>query len=520
MSQLYVDQLVKVRVILDSVDIHDDYEKKLKQKVMKTYGDRFYLNGFIDKKTIEIVRIEMGRRIGAHLHGFSTFNIEFTARFCVPKRGTLITCRVQKVNKFGVEANEYPMNIIVPKQLHYQYYTQQGDKTPMEKFDGLEEGKMIRVMAMSYGLKDGNLVVVGVIDEILKETAQSLTLTPSLLSIEYQVNLSFVPEKPAPPPELGILRALYPRIKETGKKWIEVKKALDNYAFVDVVKLGPLIYSPQAIYPPASRTYFKLREIFSETKFLDIWRDQTLQITIYDRQTIPVVVQSLIDYRNHQHQDIWVKDTYHISEPLQDRKYADLLNEQGYQVSDASDAVPKSHLIIINDETVDQDDEYDYAKEVFAKIIMAMSVQSDGGILVVKVFSIYYEITIQILQLLSVYYDSLRLIKPVVSHPMDNEKYLICSNFLGITSDKLEILRNVVAQWQQHHLMTMLDLVEKPNSGFRSDLATFNQVLLDTQVKKINLGFLYLQQDMKHSEDQRAMTERWCHKYGIPLKPI
>ena len=129
-------------------------------------------------------------------------------------------------------------------------------------------------------------------------------------------------------------------------------------------------------------------------------------------------------------------------------------------------------------------------------------------------------LTLQILQLLSVYYDSLRLIKPVVSHPMDSEKYLICSNFLGITPDKLEVLRNIVVQWQQHHLMTMFDLVEKPNSGFRSDLATFNQVLLDTQVKQINLCFMYLQQDTKPPEDHRALAERWCQKYGIPLKTI
>jgi hypothetical protein len=228
-------------------------------------------------------------------------------------------------------------------------------------------------------------------------------------------------------------------------------------------------------------------------------------------------MQSLIDYRNHQHQNIWVKDTYHIPEPLHDLKYEELLKGQGYQI-DASGSSSKSHLIIINNETTDQEDEYEYAKELFVKLITALSEQLDGGLLVVKVFSLYSGTTIQILQLLSVYYDTLRIIKPVVSHPVDNEKYLICSNFLGITPDKLENLRNIATEWQQRPLKTMFDFVEKPISGFHSDLATFNQVLLDIQIKKINMGLLYLQQDGKASEDQRVMGERWCLKYGIPVK--
>lgn len=508
MNPLYVDQLVKVRVILESIDIRDDYEKKLKQKVMKTYGDRYYLNGFIDKKSIEIIRIEMGRRIGAHLHGFSTFNVEFTARFCVPKRETLITCRVQKVNKFGVEANEYPMNIIVPKQLHYQYYSQKGDKNPMEKFEGLEEGKMIRVMSLSYGPKDGNLVVVGVIEEVLRETSQLLTLTPSLLTTDYQVNLLSETDVQTQSPE-----------QKPMKKNPKTRKNIDTYALIDIdspiIKYGQLLYSPQTIYQPTSRTYFKFREIFSETTFLDLWKDQELHITVKN-DAVGGVIQSLVDYRNYQHQNIWVKDKYHITDPLSDTRYSGLLKEQGYQVTPVDD-VSKSHVIIINNEMIDDSDPSDNDRnnrELFSQLITAMSEQLDGGLLIVKVFSIH----IQIIQMLSVYYGKIQLIKPVVSHPIDNEKYLICSNFTGITPDKLDILREIIPQWQQHQMKNMFEFVEKPNSGFRSDLATFNQLLSDIRVK------MTLQQEasgsVSGSPDRHLMGERWCHKYGLPLKTI
>lgn len=70
MSNLYVSQLVKVRINLDPIDLTKDYEKKITSKVIKEYGDKCYLNGFIKKSSIEIVKIENGVRKGSHLHGF------------------------------------------------------------------------------------------------------------------------------------------------------------------------------------------------------------------------------------------------------------------------------------------------------------------------------------------------------------------------------------------------------------------------------------------------------------------
>src|SRR5689334_20149714 len=108
MDTLYIPQTVKVKVNLDPSELDGNYEEKLKRKIKDKYGDSCYKNGFIKKSSIEIVKIENGRRIGAHLHGVLTFRVDFSALFCVPKKDKVIRCRIKTINKFGALATSYP----------------------------------------------------------------------------------------------------------------------------------------------------------------------------------------------------------------------------------------------------------------------------------------------------------------------------------------------------------------------------------------------------------------------------
>ena len=117
MDDLYVPQIFTVKIQLDPIDMNLDFETTIKNEVITKYGDHCYINGFIQKHSIEFIRISNGIKIGSHLHGCLTFTVEFSARCCVPRTNTIIPCTVQKTNKFGVMAHVYPIDVIIPRQL-------------------------------------------------------------------------------------------------------------------------------------------------------------------------------------------------------------------------------------------------------------------------------------------------------------------------------------------------------------------------------------------------------------------
>lgn len=83
------------------------------------------------------------------------------------------------------------------------------------------------------------------------------------------------------------------------------------------------------------------------------------------------------------------------------------------------------------DFSVDFDNqEVNITKLLFAQIAYALCMQKQGGTFVLKIFDSYMEHTIDLLYLLSSFYDKVYICKPNSSRPANSEKYLVCKNFL------------------------------------------------------------------------------------------
>src|SRR5437868_3346178 len=144
MEPLYVPQIVSDTIHLDPAEFDAQYEKKIKQKLKNKRGNSCYQNGFVKKSSIELVKIENGRRLGAHLHGFLTFKVKFSALFCIPQADKVIRCRISTLNKVGAWAEQYPMKIIIPRQL------QQYEASGLEVFATLKQGDYVYARARQY----------------------------------------------------------------------------------------------------------------------------------------------------------------------------------------------------------------------------------------------------------------------------------------------------------------------------------------------------------------------------------
>ena len=74
-----------------------------------------------------------------------------------------------------------------------------------------------------------------------------------------------------------------------------------------------------------------------------------------------------------------------------------------------------------------------------------------------KIFDIININTVNIIYLLSIFYKNIKIIKPHTSRPNNTERYVICSNFIGIEEDKYDTIKN--------KLFSILDKIKPLSDG-------------------------------------------------------
>jgi 23S rRNA U2552 (ribose-2'-O)-methylase RlmE/FtsJ len=80
--------------------------------------------------------------------------------------------------------------------------------------------------------------------------------------------------------------------------------------------------------------------------------------------------------------------------------------------------------------------EVSIAQLLFAQVCYAVTMQKKGGTFVLKVFDCFMQHTMDILCILSSFYDKVYITKPNTSRYANSEKYIVCKNFLLPTCEK------------------------------------------------------------------------------------
>eukprot|EP00828_Plagiopyla_frontata_P020737 TRINITY_DN2659_c0_g1_i10.p1 TRINITY_DN2659_c0_g1~~TRINITY_DN2659_c0_g1_i10.p1 ORF type:complete len:241 (-),score=37.99 TRINITY_DN2659_c0_g1_i10:322-1044(-) len=141
----------------------------------------------------------------------------------------------------------------------------------------------------------------------------------------------------------------------------------------------------------------------------------------------------------------------------------DMLNTQNliffinYELKDkATNQIQKCHVVTANGgvefplfNNQSQIEELSNAKLFFAEVAGALSIQAKGGFFIMKIFNTQYEITRNILTLLAKYYKRVFIVKPFVSNPVSNERYVVCDDFIGIDQNVNEKLLGVLQEWME-----------------------------------------------------------------------
>lgn len=299
-------------------------------------------------------------------------------------------------------------------------------------------------------------------------------------------------------------------------------------------------------------------------------------------------INCLIDYRNIQHQDeiqanikkykipysYWTNDNYYSItlrikpgsqynraldwEHFKSKKYVkslkshkykvqlsygtgdgDMLNTENLRYFVETDLKNSKCELVTADGGIElcTDEEYEYqelynVKLFYSEAITAMACQAIGGKFIMKIYDSFFDTTIDILTLLTLYYGRVRITKPLTSRPASSERYLVCENFKGVTKEKLHELFDLLDKWVQiekdmdylkngRFVVKFLHFQENENAFFKKHLRESNEDCIHSQIIKIKEGLKIIEEKKENEMAERKKLQKlkaiaWCKMYHVP----
>ena len=161
---------------------------------------------------------------------------------------------------------------------------------------------------------------------------------------------------------------------------------------------------------------------------------------------------------------------------------------------------------------------------IFCEVVSALSVLKNDGSFILKIFDIHTSNTLQILFLLSNYFDEMIITKPYTSRPANSEKYLVCKGFLGISEDNLNKLFNIVEKWsytkKRNKYVDNIFAMKVP-PYFKKNIMNYcnyiSKIQIENIIKTILCRNFNKQQIDNLLRSQIAHTIYWAIKYKQPI---
>jgi len=185
--------------------------------------------------------------------------------------------------------------------------------------------------------------------------------------------------------------------------------------------------------------------------------------------------------------------------------------------------------IVTGDGGFDFSIDYNYqeqlsSKLIFSQILCSLKCQKLDGTFICKFFDLNLYFTTEMLYLLYSSYETIYIYKPFTSRIANSEKYIVCTNFIGIDETLLNNLFDVLENWNKYEAKTINYIFKQIPTDFIDKIKEINIEIIDVQIKSINntidiIKNNKIQNDKKWYDTtvklqiQKAM--QWCKKYNI-----
>ena len=169
------------------------------------------------------------------------------------------------------------------------------------------------------------------------------------------------------------------------------------------------------------------------------------------------------------------------------------------------------------------------AKLLFAQVAYAINLQKKGGTFILKIFDSFMMHTIDILYLLSSFYENVFIIKPHTSRYGNSEKYVVCIGFLFETN----------IEFFSYFDKCFTDMIQSPDTKnvlrflkndisyyFLQRLEEFNAIYGQKQIQNIYYTLSLIDNKNKNEKIETLVKTNlqkcaeWCVKYDEPYHQL
>lgn len=334
------------------------------------------------------------------------------------------------------------------------------------------------------------------------------------------------------------------KIEEKGTDWDVYKKYTNPYEFVH--SNVPNKKKSISKYKPLSRSYFKMLEILNVFKFSFGNKIRTFHLAEGPGGFIEAILNyrknaedfyigmSLLDDKNDPNIPSWKKSDAFL------KQHANVYIEKGKD--NTGDILALNNFLSCKEEYMSSmdfitaDGGFDFSldfnkqevnvnKLLFAQSVYAIVMQKKGGSFVLKIFDCFMQHTVDIIYLLSSFYEKVYIMKPNSSRYANSEKYLICKNFLYSSCEQFfPYLLNVFTKIIMVETDQIYRFINIPISNyFLTKLEEFNAIFGQQQIENIYFT-ISLIDNKNNSEKVENLIKtnsqkciQWCNKFNVPF---
>jgi len=364
--------------------------------------------------------------------------------------------------------------------------------------------------------------------------------------------IDFIESNEMPVPKISnslssYLYELKEKLDKREKDWDIFKKYTNPYEYIHSVI--PFKKKPVSKYKPLSRSYFKMIEIINT---FDLQFDSkpistfhlaegpggfieaiaNLRKSNYDKY----IGMTIIDEQNDPNIPSWKKtETF-----LKNNK--NVFIEKG--IDNTGNILSFDNFIYCKDKygssmdfiTADggfdfsldfNNQEMNIAKLLFAQIAFALVMQSKGGSFVLKIFDCFMNHSIDLLYILSSFYEKVYIVKPQTSRYANSEKYVVCKGFLFQNNQSffpyLKKAFEKMVKSNEEECFIKRFLNTDISYCFMIKLEEYNAIFGQQQIENIHYTISLIDNKNKHEKIDNLIKLNiqkcifWCVKNNIPI---
>jgi 23S rRNA U2552 (ribose-2'-O)-methylase RlmE/FtsJ len=163
---------------------------------------------------------------------------------------------------------------------------------------------------------------------------------------------------------------------------------------------------------------------------------------------------------------------------------------------------------------------------LMAQVFYALIMQKKGGKFVLKIFDSFMNHTLDLIYILSCFYESVYIVKPYTSRYANSEKYIVCKKFLFSNSDTFydKLHATFKKMTLNKNKNTVCRFLNRPLSyQFIVKMEEYNAIFGQQQLENIHYTISLIENKYKQDKIESLVKVNvskcihWCNKYGVPL---